>query len=418
MSSPRPVDFPLRLRALARKDPSAAARALGLDRDLQAVARRAGEAGNERARKKLLDQMIELRVQLDALVATTLGKPLPNGVEASALDAVPAQVREQLGKLLGVPLRPEFYPVLEKKAEEWIEQGRAFDEIASEFGFVEARALGPIEPRGALVLTYNGSLVQMSLPKDPEGTRRFIYQSIYVNSIPSEGSFKLKDAVLIDGRMRTTAMDTSTVRKLRVATRQGVPWERERRTFDRLSTVLTPAPPLLQSVGRKTGWGVLSSFLPNLGSSQLEPGRPSLDAERAAERAAEQARLEEAKRAARVELGGLLDRLASATGHRATLDVEVLGLCMHLQTLEVDRGRKAYELGEVESCRTDRDERLTFEHGAVRLDRPGRGSRTFPLAALADQQIVVGAPLLLLDDTGSVMTVLGDVSTITAIAMR
>ena len=158
-SSPRPLDFPLRLRALARKDPTAAAKALGLDRELQAVARRAGETQSERTRQKLLAEMIELRVQLDALVATALGKPLPNGIQQSALDAIPMQVREQLAKLLGVPLRPEFHPVLEKKAEEWIEQGRAFDEIASEFGFVEARSLGPIEPRGALVLTYNGSLV-------------------------------------------------------------------------------------------------------------------------------------------------------------------------------------------------------------------------------------------------------------------
>lgn len=403
-SSPRPLDFPLRLRALARKDPTAAARALGLDREMQAVARRAGEAQGERSRQKLLSEMIELRVQLDALVATTLGKPLPNGIQQSALDAIPMQVREQLAKLLGVPLKPEFHPVLEKKAEEWIEQGRAFDEIASEFGFVPARSLGPIEPRGALVLTYNGSLVQMSLPKDAEGNRRFIYQSIYVNSIPSEGTLRLKDAVLVDGRMRSSAMDTSTVRKLRVATRTGVPWERERRTFDRISTVLTPSPSLLQSVPRKTAWGVLSSFLPAMGASQLEAGRAS----------AELSRLDDTRRAARVELAGLLERLASATGRRATLDVEVLGLCMHLQTLEVDRGRRAYELGDVSSCETDRGERLTFEDGGVRLDRPGRASRVFPLAALGDQQVIIGAPLLLLDDTGSVLTVLGDVVTIVA----
>lgn len=397
--SPRPVDFPLRLRALARKDPSAAARALGLDRQMQAVARRAGEAKNEREKQRLVGEMVELRVQIDALVATTLGKPLPNGIEQSALDAVPPQVREQLAKLLGVPLRPEFHPVLEKKAEEWIEQGRAFDEIASEFGFVEARALAQVEPRGALVLTYNGSLVQMSAPKDHEGTRRFIYQSIYVNSIPSEGALKLKDAVLVDGRLRSTAMDTSTVRKLRVATKTGVPWERERRTFERISTVLTPSPSLLQSVPKRTMWGIVQSFVPALGQSQIEAGK--------------NARIDETRRAARVELAALLDKLASAAGRGATLDVEVLGLCLHLQELEIERGRPGHEAMDVITCETDRGEKLTFDANGVRLDRPGRSPKTFGTEALGDQRIVVGAPLLILDANGSVITVLGDVVSIT-----
>lgn len=403
-SSPRPLDFPIRLRALARKDPAAAARALGLDREMQAVARRAGEAKSERARQKLVAEMMELRVQIDSLVAAALGKPLPNGIEASALSAVPPQVKEQLAKLLGVPLRPEFHPVLEKKAEEWIEQGRAFDEIASEFGFVESRSLGQREPRGALALTYNGSLVQMSSPKDEEGTRRFIYQSIYVNSIPSEGTFKLKEPVLVDGRMRSSAMDTSTIRKLRVATKSGLPWERERRTFDRISTVLTPSPSLLQSVPRRTAWGILSSFVPAMGQSQIDAGRV----------AAEKARVDETRRAARVELAGMLDKLASATGRRATLDVEVLGLCLHLQALEVDRGRRGYEVADIASCESDRNERLLVDENGLRLERPGRSAKMFGHEALGDQQIVVGAPLLLLDEAGTVVTVLGDVVTIVA----
>lgn len=396
--SPRPLDFPLRLRALARKDPSAAARALGLDRQMQAVARKAGEATSERSRQKLVNEMVELRVQIDALVATVLGKPLPNGIEQSALDAVPPQVREQLAKLLGVPLRPEFHPVLEKKAEEWIEMGRAFDDIAAEFGFVEARSLAGLEPRGALVLTYNGSLVQVSAPKDQEGNRRFIYQSIYVNSIPSEGNLRLKDAVLIDGRMRSTAMDTSTVRKLRVATRTGLPWERERRTFDRISVVLTPSPSLLQSVPRKTAWGIVSSFVPAMAQSQIDAGK--------------NARLDETRRAARVELAGLLDKLASASARSATVDVEVVGLCLHLQELEIDRGRQGWEIADVASCETDRGEKLLLAEETLNLLRPGRAAKEFPRAALGDQRIVIGAPLLLLDENGTVITVLGDVVSI------
>ncbi len=400
-SGPRPLDFPLRLRALARKDPAVAARALMLDRDLQAIARRAGGTRDGAERKRLMNEMMELRVQIDALVATTLGQPLPTGTERSALSRVPDHVREQLAKLLGVPLRPEFHPVLEKKAEEWIEQGRAFDEIAAEFGFVEAGTLAAREPRGALVLTYNGSLVQISSAKD-DGTRKFIYQSIYTNSIPSEGALRLNDTVRVDGRMRSSAMDTSTVRKLRVATRGGVPWERERRTFDRISTILTPPPSLLAAVPRSTVWGVASGFVPALGQSQLDAARVSRD----------HARIDLARRAARVELATLLDKLASPDKRRATLDVEVVGLCLHLQALEIERGRNGHELEDVTSIETDRGERLIVSEHELRLLRPGRREKALPHDALGDQQIVVGAPLVLLDSAGVVTAILGDVVTV------
>ena len=287
--------------------------------------------------------------------------------------------------------------MLEKKAEEWIEQGRAFDEIAAEFGFVEAATLAPREPRGALLLTYNGSLVQISSAKD-DGNRKFIYQSIYINSIPSEGVLRLNENVRVDGRMRSTKMDTSTVRKLRVATRGGVPWERERRTFQRISTILTPPPSLLQAVPRATVWGVASGFLPAMGESKIDGAR--------------NLRIDEARRAARVELGSMLDKLASRNRRSSTLDVEVVGLCLHLQALEIERGRVGHELAEVTSIETDRGEKLFVEAGSLRLARPGRTDKAMPHEALGDQQIVVGAPLVLLDTEGTVMGILGDVVTV------
>jgi hypothetical protein len=398
---PRSIDFPLRLRALARTDPAAAARALTMDRELQLVARKVTTAKTEKERHRLVNEMMELRVQIDALIATTLGRPLPTGAEGSALARVPDHVREQLAKLLGVPLRNEFYPVLDRKAEEWIEQGRAFDEIASEFGFASSESLSPRDPRGALALTYNGSLVQVSAPKDEGGTRRFIYQSIYVNSIPSEGTLKLNEPLRIDGRMRSTAMDTSTVRKLRVATKTGVPWERERKTFHRISTILTPPPSALQAVSRGTLWGAASGYVPALGKSEID----------AARNAQGSLRIEEARRAARVELTALLDKLASPDKRSATADVEVLGLCLHLQALEIERGRKGHELDDVTSVETDRGERLVVAE-QVRLVRPGRKDKTFAREALAAQQIVVGAPLVLVDTEGTVVAILGDVTSV------
>lgn len=396
----RSIDFPLRLRALAHADPAAATRVLALDRKLQTLARRASKA-SVAEQKKLLSEMMELRIEIDALIATTLGQPLPTGAEGSALSRVPDHVRGQLAKLLGVPLRPEFLAVLDRKAAEWIEQGRAFDEIASEFGFATADTLAPRDPRGALALTYNGSLVQISAPKDDAGTRRFIYQSIYVNSIPSEGTLELKEAIRIDGRLRSTAMDTSTVRKLRVATRKGVPWERERRTFHRISTILTPAPSALQAISPRTLWGASTGYVPALGQSDLDAGR----------RARDHQRIDEARRAARVELAALLEKLASPAKRRATADVEVLGLCLHLQALEIERGRKGHELEDIRAIETDRGERVLVST-ELRLIRPGRNDRTLPLDALGDQQIVVGAPLVLLDAEGSVIAILGDVTSV------
>jgi hypothetical protein len=113
-----------------------------------------------------------------------------------------------------------------------------------------------------------------------------------------------------------------------------------------------------------------------------------------------------------VELATLLDKLASPDKRRATLDVEVVGLCLHLQALEIERGRNGHELEDVTSIETDRGERLIVSEHELRLLRPGRREKALPHDALGDQQIVVGAPLVLLDSAGVVTAILGDVVTV------
>jgi hypothetical protein len=197
-------------------------------------------------------------------------------------------------------------------------------------------------------------------------------------------------------------MDTSTVRKLRVATKRGLSWERERRTFERISTILTPPPALLQAIPPRTLWGVASGFVRALGKSEIDAARGKN----------ERKRLDQARRAARVELAALLDRLASPTARHATLDVEVLGLCMHLQEVELERGHVGHELDDVASVETDRGERIIVEASSLRLKRSGRKEKTLPRTALGEQQIVVGAPLVLLDEHRAVIAILGDVITV------
>ena len=57
-------------------------------------------------------------------------------------------------------------------------------------------------------------------------------------------------------------------------------------------------------------------------------------------------------------------------------------------------------------------EKLTVTAEGLRLTRPGRQEKTLPREALGDQQIVVGAPLVLLDREGGVTAILGDVTAV------
>lgn len=388
---PRALDVPVRFRALARKDAAAAKKAVDLDRQMQSVARRAAAEKRPSRREPLLREMIEVRVEIDALVASVMGDPLPTGAEQSPLHQVPPHVCAILAKLLGIGTGPEFKPILERKAAEWLEHGRAFDEIAAEFGFVEAGSLGVGDARGALALTYNGSLVQMSAPLDKSSARKFVYQSLYVNTVPSEGELEMKVPLQIGDRLRTTAMETSAIRKLRVAARPRGEWKTERRTFDRISTILTTRP---------TAWGARTSLVPSLGRS----GIASVQFEKA--------RAEDAARRARIELANLVERLAFDRVKRDTIDVEMLGLVIHLQDLAAESGALAKPASEITRIVTQRAEIVTLRGEELLLERPGKADEKYPRSALGSQRVVVSAPIVLCNDRGEIAALLGDVARI------
>jgi hypothetical protein len=388
-AAPQRLDVPVRFRALARKDAAAAKKAVDLDRHMQSIARRAAAEQRPSRRQPLLREMVEVRVEIDALVASVMGDPLPTGAEPSPLHQVPPQVRALLAKLLGVESGPEFQPLLERKAAEWLEHGRAFDEIAAEFGFVESGRLAVHDARGALALTYNGSLVQMSAPLGKGVSRKFVYQSLYVNTVPAEGELEMKEPLRIGQRLRTTAMDTSAIRKLRVATRPRGEWQSERRTFERISTILTTRP---------TAWGARASLVPSLGRS----GIASVQLERA--------RAEDAARRARIELASLVERLAFERVKRDTIDVELLGLVIHLQDLAAENGAIAMPAEKVTRIVTHRAEILTARGDQLILERPGKSDEEHPRSALGSQRVVVGAPVVLCTDRGEIAALLGDVA--------
>ncbi|MGZ3477568.1 MAG: hypothetical protein ACXWUG_29700, partial [Polyangiales bacterium] len=86
---------------------------------MQSVARRAAAETRPSRREPLLREMIDVRIEIDALVASVMGDPLPTGAEPNPLHQVPPQVRSLLAKLLGVESGPEVQPLLERKAAEW-----------------------------------------------------------------------------------------------------------------------------------------------------------------------------------------------------------------------------------------------------------------------------------------------------------
>ena len=359
-------------------------------RDLTSRARQSSRPDAERARIGL--SLVALRGEIEALVSDALGEPLsPCGRDALA--SLPADMRRHLADLLDVPLLPEFYPLLELKAAEYIEQGRAFDELAAEFGFLDGIHLGEVEPRGALVLTHNGSLVQLSAPgaAGRAHARRYVYQNIYGGLVPSEGTLVLAAPVRLMQRMQSSAMDTSAVRKLRLAV-HAAPWHREREAFTRISTTLVSMRP------RKTLWGAAPDWVPSADT-----------------RAAQSARADRLGASTRIELAALVARLADPNlpGPDAVHDARILGLCIHLQRLRVEHGEPGHRLVDIDAFETDRGERCRVVRkrtaANVILDRPGKETVQIADVTTGAQLVVRGAPIALLDGAGDLAAVLGDV---------
>jgi hypothetical protein len=308
----------------------------------------------------------------------------------------------RLAELLGVTPTPEYEALIALKAIEHHEQGCAFDQAASDFGFVSRDRLGEDEKRGALVLTMNGSLLQVSAPGADGRTRarRFVYQNIYGGRMPSEGTLELARAVSVGRKLRTKHMETSPVRKLCLAVRpEPVSWEHLRRTFDsmslRMSVVAKP----------RTMWGASPGWHPTVVAQSVARQRNELSEDRAAQEVV----------GAREELREHLLRFADPheAGGDPVLEADILGLCMYLQRHRGERGEPSFSLQHLAVFVTDRGERCSFEHERGRvhavLERPAREPLHIPDAGLIEQAVARGAPVALVDAAGSIAAVLGDV---------
>jgi hypothetical protein len=189
--------------------------------------------------------------------------------------------------------------------------------------------------------------------------------------------------------MQSSAMDTSAVRKLRLAVHVA-PWDQERQAFTRISTTLVSMRPTL--------WGAAPSWVPSVRAD-------SVRAERA----------DRAGATARIELAGLVDRLADASLPEPdpVLEARILGLCIHLQRLRVEEGQPGHRLDAVDAFETDRGERCrvvaTRGRAEVTLESPGREALRITRASAGDQLVVRGAPYAILGADGQIAAVVGDV---------
>src|SRR5262249_13141389 len=158
---------------------------------------------------------------------------------------------------------------------------------------------------------------------------------------------RLAQPIRLGHRIRTYHMETSPVRKLRLAIRPD-DWDRRRETFRSLNLALTPG----ARAKRKTLWGADPGWHPAVLSESVQMQR--------AQRS--RAALEEAALTARAELREHVLRFADPASPPGdpVLEADILGLCMYLQRLRAEAGEEALPLANVATLVTDRAERCSF----------------------------------------------------------
>lgn len=434
-SAARRLEAPLRIEALKARlagKPEAQRvleRATAIEHRVQELTARAREAGAQ-GTATLATEVAVLRLELSVMLADALGEEA-QAERAQALRSLDPSMRHHLAALLNVPADDRHHALLEVKAAEYLEQARAFDDVAEQFGFLEATSLDIDEPRGALVLTYNGSLLQLSAPGADQQrlARRHVYESIYGNrSIPSRGTLSLAAPIRVGERVRTTVLNTSPVRRLRIATRPEE-WDRDRQVVKRITmTFSSRAPGLspnvaapLQAAPRpreaapapagdapfRTIWGAKGAWFPTVVV-------PLVEAEREKRATTEE----------RDELAGLVRRLAdpSRPPPDPSDEAKIVGLVLFLQQSRIDVGDRGYNLREIAWFATERGERCVVERDgdkrdgapALVLERPDADKVRFANAGLGAQRVVVGAPVVIIHPNGAIAAVLGDVARVEA----
>lgn len=117
----------------------------------------------------------------------------------NGLSAVIQQHIKQIAKTSGMP---EGNETLESLAQAWEEKRAKFEESVSANGLVEATFFSMDEPKGAIALTYSGSLIMLG--PLVEGVRKVEYTSIGLRvDVPASAN---EDASILDSDVETDSV--------------------------------------------------------------------------------------------------------------------------------------------------------------------------------------------------------------------
>ncbi|MFO8063265.1 MAG: hypothetical protein ACQETQ_10780 [Spirochaetota bacterium] len=92
------------------------------------------------------------------------------------LDQIPEEVQDHIRRITKTSGLPDTEESVERMAQGWLEKKQAFEDKLSELNMEEVDEFGTEEERGALVLTYSGSILNLGPITD--GVRRAEYLSI------------------------------------------------------------------------------------------------------------------------------------------------------------------------------------------------------------------------------------------------
>jgi hypothetical protein len=153
------------------------------------------------------------------------------------MDKVPEHVREHIRKITATSGLPNDDDSIELIAQAWIEKRDAFESRLSEFEMEEWDEFAREEERGAIVLTYSGSLVTLGPLVD--GVRNAEYTSIGLrHDVPdsaSEAASVLADDFRADEPVvfsKGPVQKSSAVFKIAVHKEQLAPEEEQERLTD------------------------------------------------------------------------------------------------------------------------------------------------------------------------------------------
>ena len=116
------------------------------------------------------------------------------------LDQVPEQVRDHIRQITKTSGLPDTEESVEEMAKGWLDKKKAFEDKLDELNMEEVDDFGAEEERGALVLTYSGSILNIGPVTD--GVRRAEYVSIGLRQdVPesaTHGESQLAEDVSLD----------------------------------------------------------------------------------------------------------------------------------------------------------------------------------------------------------------------------